>query len=193
MYGFTQTSLIGGKKDANFFNDIFMRDTNKNIHLNSTSNGGINYLVERQPIAKIKVSYGWIIDGIEVTYNVQTPSGSGVRDTTVTLTHGSHAEVGTNTLKSETVTVGTNETIIAVYGKAGRYTAGATDRDMVHTINFVILDRSTQQVRTVGPFGTSTGGSPYCCTDPCAFGGFATVDNTEGLCGLFFFKGTDLL
>ncbi len=37
-----------------------------------------------------------------------------------------------------------------MYGKAGRYTAGATDRDMVHTINFVILDRSTQQVRTVG-------------------------------------------
>ncbi|KAJ2932468.1 hypothetical protein H1R20_g4608, partial [Candolleomyces eurysporus] len=160
----TQSVLFGDNK-GNQFNDL---ETVIGIPSNVTIN------VDK-PIKSITVMWGYVVDGIEITY-----SESDSAATPTTVSHGTSSRcLDTNLNKSE-INLGATENIIAVSGVQGISEWGLR----ILKLSFVIYDSNTGDVRTEGPFGGGEGDSPQPFRVTAngilvAFGGFAVNTDTN--------------
>ncbi|KAJ3552012.1 hypothetical protein NM688_g4381 [Phlebia brevispora] len=174
MQAFMQTALVGDSTPGIPFNDVYFANTDGNFFLDDPAKTRID---PNHPIREIRVSSGWIVDGVAVDYN------DAQNNRTITMKHGSSFPGAAK------VTLGAQENVISVFGRAGYQTY--YKRNMVNSIGFVIFDQERATVRVVGPFGNSNSsneGTPFSASNVMAFGGFAQETAQLGLSGLFFMK-----
>ncbi|KAJ7205006.1 hypothetical protein GGX14DRAFT_397940 [Mycena pura] len=177
----TKSPLFGAVKDGGVFDDI------DNVHGSGTN--GINTV---DPIHKITVFHGVVIDGLQITYDriagTQTSSPT-------TVSHGTQTKANDANLKEDTITLAANQFIIAISGSQGDDPALGGRR--IFQLSFVIYNSTTGHLEIKGPYGSTETGKPFYVTANgkfVAFGGYAVnTDNsvakssTEGLFGLYFY------
>jgi len=157
-----QTLLAGGT-EGNEFNDLdkVSKWPSQNI---------INTVA---PILKIEIAHGWVVDSLDITYNLT----GGIAPQTVR--HGSPIP------PRSTVTIGESEVIVGVSGKAGLHPY--YKRSLLNQISFIILNSTTGAIRTAGPFGNGDQGgygTTFHASGPVAFAGYETNESQIGMSGL---------
>ncbi|KAI1792321.1 hypothetical protein LXA43DRAFT_1093845 [Ganoderma leucocontextum] len=175
MQNYGVTSLIGGATPGSHFSDVFYMNHDGKFVLNDAARSILN---TTHPICQIAVSSGTIVDGLSVTYQLEGGN-------TALMQHGSAFNP-----PSAVVSFGTNEVLAAVYGREGYHST--YKRDMVTDIAFVVFDTTTDESRTVGPFGKGGQGNPFWVSDVLALGSFAQNTTQYGLSGLIFYKNPTL-
>ncbi|KAH9913699.1 uncharacterized protein BXZ73DRAFT_106878 [Epithele typhae] len=176
MQSYLGTALIGGSQGT--LNDgLLFLNSGGNLVLNDTGKDTLN---ASNPVKKIDIAHGWVVDGINVTYRL-TSGGTSV------VSHGTVLSP-----PSSSVTLGDNEVLVAVFGRAGMHSY--YKRELVNSIGFVIFDTVGIKTRTAGPFGNGDGtnqGKAFYTSDVLAFGSFTTTNGTSaamGLSGLMVYK-----
>ncbi|KAJ7060901.1 hypothetical protein C8F01DRAFT_1253379 [Mycena amicta] len=130
------SNLFGDSK-GNAFNDLQNVVGSMNITIDTS-----------QPIKQIKVMHGGAIDGIEIKYYKSNHQAG-----TTTVHHGTSSDSSDPNLTQSTISIGDNESIVAISGKAGDSAWGIR----VVQLNFAIFDCTTGNMRIAGPFGGNTG------------------------------------
>ncbi|KAH9921863.1 uncharacterized protein B0H18DRAFT_1121164 [Fomitopsis serialis] len=151
----------------------------------------------QNPIRRVAVSYGEVVDGLKIWYQLRRPGTE-----LVAVEHGSQFSGAT------VVELQPSEILLAVFGRAGYQ--NSYKRKMVNSIGFVIFDQSSLAVRVEGVsaavtlFTTayacilhslsvsnsnkSNNGEPFHVANVMAFGGYAKPTTQYGLAGLSFYK-----
>ncbi|KAH9926582.1 uncharacterized protein BXZ73DRAFT_102842 [Epithele typhae] len=176
MQSYLGTALVGGSQGT--LNDglLFLNGAG-NLVLNDS---GKNTLNASNPVKKIDLAHGWVVDGITVTYRLANGGTSVVTNGTVLSTPVS------------SVTLGDTEVLVGVFGRAGMHSY--YNRELVTSIGFVIFDTAKITTRTAGPFGNGDGsnqGKAFYTPDVLAFGSFTTTNGTSaamGLSGLMVYR-----
>ncbi|KAJ7659545.1 hypothetical protein DFH06DRAFT_1472432 [Mycena polygramma] len=167
-----QSPLVGDIKGP-LFNDIANVVGTGNITINTVD-----------PIKELTVMHGQVIDGLMITYD----RGSGSGSTTTTITHGTSDRSTDPELKKTRVQLLPTEAMIAITGQHGPVARYGT---RVTQLSFVIYNSATGGVRIAGPFGTTSSKSFYATADGnfVAFGGYAV--DTDDSVGQSAAKGQD--
>ncbi|KAJ7624670.1 hypothetical protein FB45DRAFT_85880 [Roridomyces roridus] len=179
-----QSPTVGRILDAGRFNDIEQV-------ISSGGQGGIN---ANNPISKIIVLHGEVIDGLEITYRKTDGGGTGVP-----VPHGTSTQTTDTNLQQTPVELKATEQIIAITGMHGLSQPDVQFGHRVVRIQFAIYDKATGEMRVTKVFG-SRSSTPFVVTangNFVSFGGYAinSLDSVAqaakkgvegGIYGLFF-------
>jgi len=156
-----QSNLFGDDKGT-AFNDVEKVIGSAHITINTGN-----------PIKKIVVLHGGVIDGIKTTYHQYDPSTHKVTNDTTTIYHGTSSNDNDSSLSSSDFTLTSTQNIIAISGKHGS-TADYGTR--IVRLSFAIYDSDTGDITYKGPYGGSEGTSFRVTANGIfvGFGGYAT-------------------
>jgi len=113
----------------------------------ATTLGGFPQTQKIKAIKQIRLSVGWLVDGMEVTYQMNDGS-------TKVANH-----LG-NSQPTKTITFNANELLIGVTGKT-TLPNYYSNMPYLNYMRFTIMDTHTGAVRVEGPFGNGAGDAKY--------------------------------
>ncbi|KAJ7054779.1 hypothetical protein C8F01DRAFT_331261 [Mycena amicta] len=133
----TSTSQLFGASTGDDFNDLTAFVGNATVTTDNVPS-----------IKAITFRHGSVIDGLGVTY------AQGTDQDLTTISHGTSLTTVDSGLMNSTLTVGTNETIIAVSGETGVHSPYGV---RVLQLTFTLANSFTGESRIAGPFGSASG------------------------------------